>query len=285
MRPSLLTLVTVLVIGLFSACSKIGKFNNPGADVHLCNIEKFFLTNYDHTTGLPGAPVEYNILYDAKGNPVEIKQAGTSTGYLSRFTFDKKGKMTVYRLDNFRSLTDSTIIFIHHYYNAPDGRLIVDTVYNLPSPGFPIIPPFDKLVLDEKERVIRDSGFYSRNPAILDDLVDYNYNANGNLASVIDEIFPTLNTTYPLYDDKVNYRQTNRAWQLIDKNYSWNNRLDPAGLYHITGYNAFGLPREIAYTPTPPDYNNVGVFLLYSPYIYNTLNFQYACDAPVSPGK
>src|SRR5579871_563134 len=69
MRPSLLTLATIVAFGLFSACSKTGKFNNPGADAHLCNIEKFFLTNYDPTTGIPSTPVEYDIRYDAKGNP------------------------------------------------------------------------------------------------------------------------------------------------------------------------------------------------------------------------
>lgn len=65
----------------------------------------------------------------------------------------------------------------------------------------------------------------------------YHYNAKGNLVA--------LATTYPHgvdsinfvnYDNKINAHQTHPIWQLIDRDYSINNR------FTAFSYNTFGLP-------------------------------------------
>ena len=280
MRSSLFILIAIPVIGIFAGCSKIGKFNDPGAAAHLCNITQF-------TTIYSGSPATYNILYDAKGNPTEIKPSNSSTGYITRFFYDKKGNLITFRLDNFRSPTDSTDIYEHHYYYAPNGKFINDTSYLLPNfpvpPGY--VPGWNKLELDAEGRVIKDSALpVSLDPNVIEVVLDYTYDAKGDLTSVIDEAgyFPPIH--YTSYDDKVNWRQTNRTWQLINRDYSRNNYVDPAGSFSITGYTSFGLPRGISFQPVP-DNTNVGIFLPSSPYVYNDLYFQYACDLPGGPGK
>ena len=102
-----------------------------------------------------------------------------------------------------------------------------------------------------------------------------------NLASIIDPFMPTV--FFNSYDDKVNWRQTSKIWQLLDVNYSRNNALDPA-TYSITGYNSFGLPLQFVQTPIPPNYDNHPGMLFTPAYYYDILNFQYACDVPGGPG-
>jgi hypothetical protein len=291
MKLKLRVILAVSAIGLFGGCSKIADvLRHPSEYQHLCRIEKFYLSYYDPITGVPTAPAEYDITYNAKGNPVEIKPADFSNtfGYISWFTYDKKDRLIDYRLDVFHSLTDTGIINAHHYYYAPNGRMIVDSEYQLPpanpvgqeSPG-----RIDRLSLDAEGRVIKDSTvYYSGNTLIVQEIFDYIYNAKGNLTYVVDEVYNFFNATYSTYDDKVNWQQTSNTWQFINRDYSRNNVLNPA--FQITGYNAFSLPKQFVYTPDPANYGRPGgVLFVESPYGYNILNFQYSCDVPDRPHK
>jgi YD repeat-containing protein len=280
MKLILRVILAVSAIGLFGGCSKIADvLRHPGEFQHLCKLEKFYLNYYDHTTGLPGTPVEYDIFYNAKGNPIEIKPAdfNNTFGFITWFVYDKKDRLIDYRLDVFHSPTDTGIIYVHHYYYAPGGRMIVDSEYQLP-PANPMGQEspqvLHKLSLDPEGRVIKDTtGFPVGNSFIVNYTIDYTYDAKGNLVG-------------PVYDDKVNWQQTNSVWQLINRDYSRNNKIDTTGLFTITGYNAYGLPLQYVYVPMPPQYNSPGAILLMgSPYAFNIANLQYSCDVPGGPGK
>lgn len=268
-------LLAISAASLLSSCAKLidYKRHHPGADEHLCNIEKFFTTSYNNTTGVPEQPVEYDISYNAKGNPTRIGPLASPPAgfyaYISKFRYDNKNRVIDYRLDGIFSPTDSVIIFEHSYYYPPDGKTIVDTESQFPPVPNPTIHTY---ILDTEGRIVRDGPF------------KYTYDAAGNLASIVDESGYYPPVYHPVYDNKVNWRKTNSVWQLVELNYSRNNAIDP-GAYQITGYNSFDLPLRIVQTPNPPDYANFQATIFSNAYMYNILDFQYACDVPKGPHK
>jgi hypothetical protein len=150
-------------------------------------------------------------------------------------------------------------------------------------PGEPqtYFPGWHEFRLDAQGRISCDS-FFQAHPKTLLSTANYIYSAGGNLVSVVNSLSPPVTTNF--YDDKVNLLQTSKTWQLIMRDYSRNNPIDPTGSFQINGYNSFGLPLQIARTFYPA-FNNQALVFGNAAYAYHVLNIQYACDVPAGPHK
>lgn len=271
-------LLAIAAIGLFSSCAKLidYKRHHPGGGEHPCRITKFVTRTYN-TNGVPGSPVEYNISYNNKGNPV-LLTTNNPYVYVIKFSYDNKDRLKEYRFVEFHSPIDSTIISVDHYYYPPGGKTIIDTPFLLPNPNFPgDYGGIHKYNLDAEGRVIRDSNII--NNYGVDHIDEFVYNAGGNLDSIKDIFFPSGTYALPVYDNKVNWRQSNKVWQLLDLNYSRNNWIEPG--VTVT-YNQYGLPTQLVRPAIPPDYTIHGARPFRNVYAfgYDILDIYYACDLP-----
>ncbi len=126
-------------------------------------------------------------------------------------------------------------IDISHTYYYSGSLITKDSIYwyeayaeGSPDPGAVIDAQAVYYQYDSKGRVtqaITDNGkgqFSS---------IDYAYDTTGNLIGIP-------------HDDKVNWHQTNKIWQFVDRDYSVNN---PATATYT--YNTAGLPVTITATP------------------------------------
>jgi len=255
-------LLAISATGLFSSCAKIVDFkkHHPGIDAHSCRIQKFFLRYYD-ASGVPGGTRELDVAYDKKGRPVSITPVREPyIYYVTRFAYDDYNRLIDYRLDGVGgpNPTDSVFIYEHRYSYGLYDR-IIDTSYQL-SQDFPAA--ISTLWLDTAGRVV-NSGLF--------------YNAAGNMVRY-DDITGDPNYIF-VYDNKVNWRQLSKTWQLIDFNYSVNNATNALDLNRIVGYNIYGLPLEFRQKTT----GNNGM-LFNAAYRYDVLDIQYACDPGPGPG-
>ena len=224
---NILTAIVFCIIQI-TACQK--KTVTPPVEAELCKITHM---NTDHGGG--------TFTYNAYGNPRNIIMDRTGTGNPHMtFLYDKYNRLTDHigtyvllpdSIGTYSDLSKSQASFIFEFwyrYTYADENAsslpIADTAryvggysagkFGIVSQTFPEI-----FVYDSQKRiaqVITVNSVFART---------YNYDANGNL------IRPNVT-----YDNKKNWRLTNKVWMLIDRNFSKNNP------FIATAYNSEGYP-------------------------------------------
>jgi dipeptidyl aminopeptidase/acylaminoacyl peptidase len=257
----------VILLSLFTvyltACKK-------GPDVPMpetsCKILNFTYTS-------PANPANYigTVSYNGDGNPASVVIAPVTTGNPhALFIYDKNKRLTDY-IGSYGNNTDPSNLpglFLFEYWvryayadNNPASLPIGDTVRTLGQAingviSFASQTTIESFVYDAEKRIVSISA----TGTFPTPTVTFTYDANGNL------VLP--NTTY---DAKKNFRQTNKVWMLIDRNYSRNNP------FVATQYNAEGFPTLF---PAAPSTGALSNFLRRS---MNFKTMEYDCG--IGKGK
>ncbi len=228
-----LVISIVLVFLQVTSCKKIEQIFPvpPQADLKFCNV-----SNMTVKYPMVRDSIIYNFKYDSYGKPLSriSLRPGLATANVY-FTYDKYERLTnviaplgVIDPKNIQG-TFYFDFWIKYTYNDQSKKLqpVADTVYTLG--GFingniccttPITENY------EYDTVGRVSKITSRLPGLRDNIVEYKYDARGNLI------------TGRIYDNKVNIRRTNAVWMLLDLDYSRNNP------FTAEAYNRYGLPKK-----------------------------------------
>jgi len=228
--PAIIILITTI-----SSCRKVYDYIRDHPDAHdsLCRVTVITFNIGE----------KYLITYNAKGNPVTMKEStGTSHVDLDRY----------YRYDRFDRLSDYMgaypgnfgAIFWHKYAYLRPG-FITDTVMfydtgDVRDPTSPIAKNSAEYyiygyTLDARDRIVRIWSIPNNPPHTPVLQSEIHYDANGNRP---------LPDSSLSYDDKVNPYRTNKVWQFIYQDYSRNNILKN-DYYWFPTYNSFGLPLTI----------------------------------------
>jgi hypothetical protein len=248
--PRIATLVLLLIIQL-TACQK-KPVTPPPVEAEVCRI-----TRMETNAGA------VFFTYNSYGNPTRITLANPTTGKPHRaFLYDKYNRLTDYignylvipdSIQNFSDLSNSMLSFYFEFWyrytyvdENPNSLPIGDTVRM--GGGFrgtfgPIVASqrIETYMYDSQNRIVNGGA--------------YNYDANGNL------ILPNVT-----YDDKKNYRQTNRIWMFIDRDYSKNNP------FIATAYNSEGYPTVLPSQSFVPGRGN------FIPYPLGINTMEYSCS-------
>jgi len=177
-----------------------------------------------------------NYTYNNAGNPLSVLVSSSGTGNPhSLFFYDQYNRLTDY-ISTYKEFTDPANmpasfafeVWIRYVYADlnPSSMPVRDTVrifgiYTNGKYDFINSMRVETLTYDSEGRIVRPEG----------------YDANGN-----------LNIRGVTYDNKINYRRTNKVWMLVDKNFSVNNPLT------ATAYNSAGYPLTFP-DPPPPNFN------------------------------
>jgi len=220
---SLLTIVVAIVL---PGCKKALDELATQEIAQACRIQKIIYT----ATYEPLDSAMFS--YDAYGNPVSAIRSHATTGFPNfLWRYDTRHRLTdqvdVYGVDLASSPFPETW---HRFFYDNKGRIAEDSLYVFPSvvDGHPVsgfagvrifyysYDAYDRLI---SLKFTQDAG----------NLVTFNfsYDANGNL-------------TGRTYDDKINFRRTNKLWQFLSLDYSVNNPL--TATYR---YDRLGLPVTI----------------------------------------
>jgi hypothetical protein len=168
------------------------------------------------------------IAYNSYSDPVSITPGWIGTGNTRRlFRYDSKHRLTdyigAYELGGYEQW--------RWYVYDNNNRVIRDTSYSFGSLSDkksgqygPFVTTYD---YDSKGRITHTSTLATWLPYPPQEFF-YTYDSHGNLES------PGVT-----YDDKINFRRTNRVWMFIDRNYSVNNSKP------VIGYNDHGLPLKV----------------------------------------
>jgi hypothetical protein len=228
-----------LMMIIFSACQKevdVAKQQDeimgtplPGLTTY-CRIETFWER--------PGAADQvFRIVgYDLFENPTFISTPFVATGSPFRtFKYDVWHRLTEYA----EAYCCGTYNALHHYGFDNNGRIGVDTVWNMGGfnamgrPADFLSRTISNLTYDAQGRIVHSSNLTTPGPAFpmvppVSSVNTYSYNSAGNLE------LPDAT-----YDNKMNINRTNDIWQFLARDYSMNNRLA------ATAYNAVGFPTTI----------------------------------------
>ncbi|PUZ29755.1 hypothetical protein DCC81_10040 [Chitinophaga parva] len=236
---------------------------------------------YPHPTGCQITGLKGEILgedsvmisYNGKGNPISMTRTRVGTGAPNYFfRYDKRDRLT----DIIGAYSDNATFETWHHYEYNDGNYSylprTDSVYlfgiigngPLPDSVFFGVRASD-FTFDIYGRIIKvietDVRPY---PAVYTDL--YYYNPQGNLvATSLTGTGGVDSVTYTSYDTHTNPHRMHPIWQLIDRDYSINNR------QAAVAYNSFGLPTIIG------GKGSSGIFLGY--YFSGELEIDYTCGA------
>jgi hypothetical protein len=168
------------------------------------------------------------ITYNDVGNPVTVRYSTQGYDhYWHTFNYDEQNRLVEYRVE----LEPGLDIEIHTYGYDDRNRVILDIgVFRLTG-YIKIRSTFEydsrnRIIKENKEVIDIEEG---SQPFEIDPVV-YDYDVRGNLRN------PFAQPDSLVYDDKVNFRRTNKVWMLINRNYSLNN---PVGKLQ---YNEYGLP-------------------------------------------
>ena len=197
--------------------------------------------------------------YNKMGDPVSAVRKHVATGSPNvLFWYDNRDRLNNLICHYGSDISGGVEGWIKYFYGA-GGRVSKDSVYSFPVivNGQPTFGEYssawtDTYEYDAKGRIIKTTKILSE---LVKYVSTYSYDSNGNLVG---------NT----YDDKVNWHQTNKVWQFLDRDYSVNN---PMTSYYQ--YNSFGLP--VAMDVTVPSMRFMEVVL--SAYIFTGNNVVYDC--------
>jgi hypothetical protein len=262
---------------LLSSCTKnsIPPGLDPDEIGKYCRIDTFNLTVQ-----------QMQVTYNSSGDPVSIVPL---TSYLYGEAFD----LRYFRYDARHRLVDFFYVFpsvpfgvgdidLWHRYTYPAPNVIVDSFFNYDGPGIPPVdnPPsgyvsvtVSRYQLDLQGRTVKTDVQYISNGGNTPSSYTTTYDRNGN--QVI---------AGAMYDDKININRTNSVWQLINQDYSLNNRIFPAtGNYpaSILSYNKWELPGVFTSNPTYPNLPFFGSF--YDNLFY--MGVSYSCDQTPPPSS
>jgi len=224
--------------------------------------EKCLITGMTYTTELlKDRTVTATFSYNDAGNPVSVivSNVGTANPH-ALFLYDQYNRLTDY-IAPYSAITNpanmpSTFLFeywVRYVYadQNPSSMPVGDTLRVLgryTEGKFEFNSTvIETLAYDSQGRIIRSEG----------------YDANGNL------IMPRMN-----YDNRKNYRLTNKVWMLIDKNFSVNNP------FTAITYNAAGYP--VTFPEPPPPFFSNDIFLRRS---LKILTMTYSCTAAKGGSK
>jgi hypothetical protein len=171
--------------------------------------------------------------YDEAKNPISLTY-NKEKAYLlySRYMFyDSQNRLIQYKV-----MYDSSTEVEDHRYGYSGDRIISDTgIFRLT--GYIVV--LSTFEYDEKGRIVvvnRKIIDFEGSPDSWEQLepVIYQYDSNDNL---VDHNFS--------YDNKINFRRTNKVWMFIQRDYSRNN------LEGATHYNEHGLPIRFSNSKDP----------------------------------
>jgi hypothetical protein len=223
--PKALSYTALFIISLlYTACTK--EDHNPnGAPV--CRVYQLIgLIDYHQDT--------ITIVYNNKGNPVEMNRTFVSTGsprYV--FKYDKRDRL-IDLIGLYNHPTNYEIRFRYAYDHK--DRISSDTAYVLGFVGVPNRPEyFREYIYDNKDRLVE---FRHKSPIYPDSYwaYYYHYNQQGNLEKVTNEYGSEVPLFSFDYDNKVNINSLHPIWQFLSGDYSRNN------LSIALAYNVKGLP-------------------------------------------
>ena len=217
------SLTIFLVASLtFSGCRKIWDYfedhHNPTVN---CRIEeiRFNVETQDGETQSGNA----SFSYDNNGNPTLVNIYDPSDGWPKDkgFRCDNDNRLIVY--------VDDMFITTWHKYTYVNPSTIIDSAFIYSSGDYTVTDRPDtyvevrvsKLTLDAWGRIIKEESD-------LFGVTTYRYDFNGNLTRPV-----------VTYTNKLNIRQTNKVWQLIDRDYSIH---QPAG--EVETFNSYNLPYQ-----------------------------------------
>jgi hypothetical protein len=225
------------VMLLFAVSQFIGckKHVNPEdyEDLQLCNIKRLVIPRsfYRDTA---------DFFYNAFGNPKAINVTNVATGNPNYvFKYDH-----AQRLKEFIGVySNGTFDVWRKYFYGPGGRIVSDSAFTFGSYNGGAYPSdyyyqfVEYFEYDSEGRVSKVTSVYTLPAGTPTTVNTYNYDVNGNL------VVPGT-----VYDDKINYRRTNKIWKFVDRNYSKNNPLV------ATSYNPVGLPLQFSSPGSYPHY-------------------------------
>jgi hypothetical protein len=249
----LLAFSAAVIIFVISGCNKLVDHIRD----HLDGDDKTYrIERWDKAGGVYGPATTAVFTYNKKNDPIRVDYDNNTlrTGYTDWwFDYDNKGGLSkLYRTygDN-RDDWYQKMVFI--YDNK--GRIAVDTTFEMfwePAVEEPyLIYWINHYTYDSKGRIVKVDE--QQNPPRMSVEHIFTYDANGNreLAGLV-------------YDNKLNFHQTNKIWMFLSRDYSMNN---PAP---AESYNEHGLPL-VFNTPFPAKY---GMDLLYREFIQATFTYK-----------
>ncbi|HVI48211.1 MAG TPA: hypothetical protein VM802_25310 [Chitinophaga sp.] len=192
------------------------------------------------------------IIYNQHGNPVSIMPTHVSTGYPAYlFGYDRQNRLLTY-IGSY--MNNNYFESAHKYAYDQLNRVVLDSMM--------IFGTYS----DDLQTIIKDPrGFLKVTTYSYDHLnrlikavevglsydidtttISYSYNTAGNVWKIhtvyVSPAYPERNSisdAFPSYDNKTNYHQLHKVWQVIDRDYNRNN------VYGANTYNSLGLPVSI----------------------------------------
>jgi len=194
---------------------------NPPADINECRIVKI-------TVMVDGSPQEGVVEYNSDSNPISVTFPDTATGVPNyEFKYDIHSRLS----DCIQSYSNGAYMYWIKYYYDDRGRVVLEVVHRdgqmseSPAPiGMSLV--WNLLKYDDQDRIIEEKIFDKDGDT--GSGATYTYDAGGNRE------FPGA-----VYDDRLNFRKTNKVWMLLERDYSLCNR------FVAQAYNLHDLPTQI----------------------------------------
>ncbi|SFN46110.1 hypothetical protein SAMN05428949_2908 [Chitinophaga sp. YR627] len=236
------------ILCLLASCGKTDI--TPDCGAQFCQIQSFEGDNYWWE-----GHVVNNLTYNKAGNPVLRTRSDVATGNENEsYRYDAKQRLTDQILHYSDGSYGSDFREWHRFkYHNNQDRPYMDSLYNNGTIGDNPIPyPFLEPLLiviyfnyDAKGRLIEENSFFEDGSGWYKK--KYLYNSANNLEKLAASWGSTgwvVDTTYyGPYDNKINFLQTNKVWQLLTRNYSENNTQT------AVTYNKYGLPLQFPNDP------------------------------------
>jgi len=229
----LLIISTILIIS--QGCQKLMDFIqvHPTAELPICQIRQL---NILPLYGNPPDTLKFK--YNSWRDPVSILRAEPTTGSANYFFhYDNQHRLTETIGAYGQTPLESGVESWEKYFYDGNGRVIKDSLYFFPDivDGQPVHGQYGVITVylfeyDAEERISKVISY--REKAAQPYIETYTYDAKGNL------------TGPATYDNKLNFRRTNKLWMFLDRNYSLNNTANAS-----YSYNQLGLPTKIDYQP------------------------------------
>jgi hypothetical protein len=277
---SALLLAGCITLLTLPSCRKVYDFVRDHPDAHdtLCRITRLSYGSPD-TNHLDFSTPQFEITYNAKGNPVGILMVDKLTPYYAleqHFRYDRFDRLTDFILNYAGGPDVITYIpsaIIWHKYAYPRPGIVTDTFLTYTSSPIDGPPPFaqpGQLIylykFDAAGKMIAtaQTSFLPNQPPPVFSPIAYDARGNKDLSIYTDIV----------YDNSINIYRTNKVFQFVYQDYSRNNPTRTG----ISPTNQFGLPTQLPliYEGPVPNFDEYFSFA-YTYYIY------YACSAPKGP--
>ena len=175
-----------------------------------------------HITGQLDEDVIATVEYNEVNNPISLtyNKEKAYLLYPCYMFYDSKNRLIEYKV-----MYDANSVIEDHRYGYSGDRIIADT-NTITFTGYSVV--LSTFEYDSKGRIVVVTQKLIDGEGDPDSrgTINYKYDSNDNLV---------LGDEYT-YDNKVNFRRTNKVWMFIMRNYSQNN------LQGATDYNEHGLP-------------------------------------------